>query len=207
MGQVINMNIYLQRMKVVKMCKILEKIKNKTASELLKEYKMDTTPPINISDLIEKLGIYTIATEFDEIEEAQKIEYGSILGATFSNGEDLNIFYKKSDSFHRKKFTIAHELGHCCYDCPNNESSHIEYRLHPFSNLTKIDLEKERKANIFAGELLIPYNSLKEQYSKMIIPSLSELSKIFDVSTSVMAARLDYLKLSYYKDSITEIIL
>lgn len=207
MGQVIDMDNYLQRMKVVKMCKILEKIKNKTATELLKEYRIDLNPPINISSLIEKLGIYTIATEFDEIEDSKKIEYGSILGATFSNGEELSIFYKKSDSLHRKKFTIAHELGHCCYDCPNNETSHIEYRLLPFSNLTKEELEKEKRANIFAGELLIPYNSLKEQYNKMIIPSLSELSKIFDISTSVMAARLDYLKLPYYKDSITEIIL
>lgn len=38
----------------------------------------------------------------------------------------------------------------------------------------------------------------------MIVPSLTELSKIFEVSTSVMAARLDFLKLPYFKDDFSE---
>ena len=52
--------------------------------------------------------------------------------------------------------------------------------------------------------MLIPQNPLLTYYNKMIVPSLTELAKIFDVSTSVMSARLDYLRLAYYKDSFTE---
>lgn len=190
------------------MCTILKKIRNKSPYELLEQYDIDITPPIDISKLLEKIGISTIAKDFTEIEKINQVDKGSILGAAFSDGEDLAIFYKSSDSIHRKKFTIAHELAHCCYDCPTDESSHIEYRLDPFVNdLDDEEYRKERRANIFAGQLLIPKSSLMQAYNKMIIPSLVELSKVFDVSTSVMAARLDYLELSYYKDSPVEIIL
>lgn len=60
---------------------------------------------------------------------------------------------------------------------------------------------KEYVANIFAAELLIPQNKLKKIHNKFIIaPHLSDISKIFGVSTTVMAARLDYLNLPYIKD-------
>ena len=58
----------------------------------------------------------------------------------------------------------------------------------------------EIEANIFAGELLIPKPLLLKKYKEFIIPSLKALSIIFGVSTNVMAARLDYLGLDYFKD-------
>ncbi len=209
MGKIIQYSISFQKRNLGGdyMCIILEKIRNKSPYELLDEYGISMTPPINISLLLDKIGISVIAKDFSEIEKMSESEPGSILGAAFSNNDDLAIFYKKSDHLHRKKFTIAHELAHCCLDCPKNESAHIEFRLEPFVNLSEKELEKERRANIFAGQLLIPKDILISYYDKMIIPSLTELSKIFEVSSSVMAARLDYLKKPYYKDSITETII
>lgn len=190
------------------MCTILKKIRNKTPYELLDEYHISTVPPIEISKLMENIGISTIAKDFTEIENMMEVPVGSILGAAFSNGDNLAIFYKKSDSIHRKKFTIAHELAHCCLHCPTYESSHIEFRIEPFiEKISEEELNKEKQANVFAGKILIPKDSLMNHYEKMIVPSLTKLSEIFDVSTSVMAARLDYLNLPYYKDSFTEIIL
>lgn len=177
------------------MCKILEKIRNKTASELLQEYEIDMKPPIDIATLLSKIGISTIAHDFTEIEESDNREPGSILGAALSNENSLAIFYKKTDSFHRKKFTIAHELAHCCLHSENLQISHFELRTQN-SNLDARELD----ANIFAGELLIPQNVLMPIYNEFILPSLSALAKQFDVSTNVMAARLDYLKLQYFKD-------
>ena len=191
----------------VHMCAILEKIRNKSPYQLFDEYNISMTPPINISLLLDKIGISVIAKDFSDIEEMAGSKPGSVLGAAFSNNDNLTIFYKKSDSLHRKKFTIAHELAHCCLDCSQNESSHIEFRLEPFINMSEEELKKERRANIFAGQLLIPKDLLLSYYDKMIIPSLTELAKIFEVSSSVMAARLDYLKKAYYKDSVTEIII
>lgn len=207
MNNIVNFYKCTKDKRGVIMCMILEKIRNKTPYELMEEYNIPMTPPINISLLLDKIGISVIAKDFSEIEKITKSESGSILGAAFSNDDDLAIFYKKSDQLHRKKFTIAHELAHCCLDCPENESSHIEFRLEPFVNISEEDLQKERRANIFAGQLLIPKEALLSCYDKMIIPSLTELAKIFEVSSSVMAARLDYLKKPYYKDSITETII
>mgnify|MGYP002509906246 CR=1 FL=1 len=192
---------------VVVMCKILEKIKDKSANDLLLEYEMSLEPPIDIFDLVQKIGITVLSKDFSEIEKIQNVKKNSILGAAFSIQEDLAIFYKESDSLHRRNFTIAHELAHCCFDCPSNEAAHIEYRINSIANLDEHQIEKEKRANIFAGELLIPEVSLRKIHRKMIIPSLTELARIFDVSTSVMAARLDYLRMPYYKDSITEIML
>lgn len=194
MGQVIDMDNYLQRMKVVKMCEILKKIQFKTASNLLKEYSIKNEPPVNISLLLENIGISLIAKDFSEIERISGCEKDSILGAAISNNDNLAIFYRADDTYHRKVFTIAHELGHCCIHADNLKIEHIEYRT--INVMDKHEIE----ANIFAGELLIPYSILKSVYDDFIIPSLKSLSKIFDVSTNVMAARLDYLNLGYYKD-------
>lgn len=207
MNNIVHFYRYTKDKRGALMCMILEKIRNKNPYELLDTYGISMTPPINISLLLDKIGISVVAKDFSDIEKITQSESGSILGAAFSNGDDLTIFYKKSDHLHRKKFTIAHELAHCCLDCPGNESSHIEFRLEPFINLSEEDLQKERQANIFAGQLLIPKDILLLYYDKMIIPSLTELAKIFEVSSSVMAARLDYLKKPYYKDSITETII
>ena len=60
---------------------------------------------------------------------------------------------------------------------------------------------KETEADIFARELLIPEQSLVKIYNEFYVPSLKSLAKIFGVSTNVMAARLDYLSMSYFKDA------
>ncbi len=62
-------------------------------------------------------------------------------------------------------------------------------------------IQIERNANIFAGELLIPYSSLMSIYNQLLKPSLSVLAQIFQVSTSVMKARLNYLELRFVDDS------
>lgn len=179
------------------MCTVLEKIRNKKPADLLTEYEIPMIAPIDISTLLEKIGISTIAKDFSDIEDIMEVKRGSILGAAFSNGDNLAIFYKKSDTYNRKIFTIAHELGHCCNHAENLKISHIEFRT-TSNNLS----EREVDVNVFAGELLIPESLLIEEYNKFIIPSLQYLSKLFGVSSNVMAARLDYLDLDYFKDTI-----
>jgi len=45
------------------MCTILQNIKNKTPLELLNEYRIELTPPIDISLLLEQIGISVISRE------------------------------------------------------------------------------------------------------------------------------------------------
>lgn len=187
----------LQR-QVICMCVILDKIKNKTADELLQEYDINATPPINLSLLLKNIGITTIPFDFTEIEKKLNYQKGDISGIIYAQKDNLGIFYCATDSLNRTRFTIAHEIAHCCLHSESLKTRHIELR----SEQNKND-PKEYNANIFAGELLIPKTSLIKIYEQFIIaPPLSTLSKIYEVSTAVMAARLDYLEMPYIKDFV-----
>jgi len=80
----------------------------------------------------------------------------------------------------RQRFTIAHELGH--YIMGHDENSILD---DSFDKNT----DKEREANKFASELLMPYNFLKSDIEKdrHDIPSLA---KRYEVSEQAMSIRL-----------------
>lgn len=177
------------------MCKILKEIQNVSASELLNKYNVSIEPPVDIIGLLNNIGILSIGTDFEKAEMESGYEKDSILGATIIDGDDVVIFYRKSDSLNRKRFTVAHELAHCCNDYDTLKNDHIELR-----NSEIVLSGKEYDANVFAGKILIPKKSLLNICDKFLIPSLSALSSIFMVSSNVMAARLDYLNISYLKD-------
>lgn len=177
------------------MCKILKAIQGKNAQELLRDYKVLLEPPIDLDELVTKMGISIIPFDFSTIESQVDISSGAILGATVSQDEDLSIFYRSGDTENRKRFTIAHEIAHCCLHTDNLIDHHIELR-----DNSKAMAGKEYEANIFAGELLIPEEALNKVYKQLIVPSLASLSRIFKVSTTVMVARLDYLNMPYLKD-------
>lgn len=205
MGYIVDLSNYLPRREVIVMCKILKRIHNMRPDELLQAYKISMEPPIDLTELLKNIGIATIKTDFTEIEEELGIKKGIILGATFSKNDKLGIFYKETDSVLSQKFTIAHELAHCCLHCCDYKAAHIEYRLNCGQDISYSDERKERDANIFAETLLIPKDQLEEIYNKMLIPSLKQLSKIFKVAPFVMAARLDNLEMPYYKDCEVDI--
>lgn len=177
------------------MCEILRKLQGKNANELLKEYGMEERTPIEIEELLKKIGIEIIPADFSGIEEKVGYTPGEILGATLITNEDVTIFYRKESSDNRIRFTIAHELAHCCIHTDRLKETNIQLRQNSNQN------PEEQAANIFAGELLIPQKNLIKYYTELIVPSLKTLAEIFMVSTSVMAARLEWLNLPYYKDT------
>lgn len=182
------------------MCEILKKINGKSSSELLKAYGISLIPPIDISLLLRRIGIKEIPADFSEIEDLINEERGSILGITYAKDESLDIFYRSSDTENRIRFTLAHELAHCCLHADTLKKRHIELRKsETFSQ------SKEKEANIFAGELLIPSSLIEQIHGRFLVaPTLSALADIFHVSTAVMAARLDYLGLKYIKEGPTD---
>lgn len=175
------------------MCKILKKIHGKTAEELLREYNVYDTIPINLEKLVTEIGISVLPMDFTSLEK--KLNKTDILGLVLTAGDNAAIFYSKSSSINRRRFTIAHELAHCCYLDPSTKEPHIEYRI---DETDKDDFEK--RMDIFAGELLIPFKKLKEIYLTLDVPSSKVLSEKFKVSTKVMEARLNYLKISHYNN-------
>lgn len=176
-----------------KMCKILKKIHGKTPEELLIEYGIYDTLPINLEELAKSIGISVLPADFTTLEK--KLKKSDILGMVLTEGDNAAIFYRKTDTLNRIRFTIAHELAHCCHLDPSTKEPHIEYRLDE-----KEKSDDEKNMDIFAGKLLIPLKKLKEVYMTLSLPSSDILAEKFGVSIPVMEARLDYLKVSYYND-------
>lgn len=189
-GNIIQFSFFKKK-QVVHMCEILEKIHGKTAEELLKEYGVYDTVPIDLVKLARSIGISVLPMDFTKLEK--KLDTKNILGLVLTHGNNAAIFYRRSDSINRIRFTIAHELAHCCFLDPNTKEPHIEYRI---DEEDKDDNEKQM--DIFAGKLLIPLNKLKEVYMKLSLPTSSALADAFNVSIKVMEARLNYLEISHY---------
>lgn len=177
------------------MCKILKELQGKTAQDLLNIYRISDEPPIDVDALLSNIGMSIVPIDFSPIEDEVKIPQGSILGATIAGGENLSVFYIVDATENRKRFTLAHEIAHCCLHTESLIDHHIEFR----ENQKALN-GKEYEANIFAGELLIPERSLHKIYNRLLVPSLASLMKIFKVSAPVMIERLKYLDLQYLVD-------
>ncbi|MCI8777525.1 MAG: ImmA/IrrE family metallo-endopeptidase [Oscillospiraceae bacterium] len=149
--------------------------------------------------LLEKLDIKVIPYDFSNLEKNdyknQVIEKGIIWGAAVHSGDRIGLFYRQDDSEKRKRFTLAHELAHCCLHMDENTSEHIEF----INDQANSNDEKEYDANVFAGELLIPEEPLRYALENLIMPKVEILAQIFGVSLNVMKARLKYLKISAYE--------
>lgn len=176
------------------MCKPVKELYGKTPSELLEMYGLQDSVPLDLSVLLKKAGISVLPMDFSKIEQTKELKEqvekrGHILGALICIEDNAAIFYSNKDveNGHRYRFTIAHEIAHCCL---TGEQNHIEFR-HDSETVT----EDELAANVFAGELLIPEAKLREIIGELLIPSINVLADIFEVSVNVMRARLDYLNI------------
>lgn len=181
------------------MCMRLRELNGLSSSELLKKTSQYDAIPVDIAQVCFDLDVRLKPFDFHEIEERISKEDGlesgnEILGAVIAYKDELAILYRQSDTTNRKRFTIAHELAHCCLHMrPDTTSPYIEFRRDEKSNK-----DKEVKANIFAGQLLIPEKSLRKLIggssflASNLIPSLAGL---FMVSENVMKARLSELKI------------
>ncbi len=96
-----------------------------------------------------------------------------ISGMLIMADENATIGYNNEQHWHRRRFTIGHELGHLlmghiCNNDPNDN--------------------REQEANEFAAELLMPLAILKKDYQKTEV--LKELSKRYTVSEEAMCRHL-----------------
>lgn len=188
-----------------KMCKKLEELSRYNVETLYHIFDEEfSNIPVDIHTILTKLGIEYGAVDFSKIKgnfdgiilpEQADMVMGAV--AAYSSSVDdkdgVEISVNKNDSYHRQRFTLAHELAHCILHSDSLRDGRVELRSSVTSNEPR-----EEQANILAGELLIPKNILKVVYASMPIPFLSLLAKKFDVSENVMEARLKYLNMGYY---------
>lgn len=114
-------------------------------------------PITDIADILEKNGIIIIEINTD-------MEKFSGMSAQTQNGVKI-IFLNGNMSNDRKRFTIAHELGHIVM--------HI-----PFIAISE-DRDLENEANVFAGEFLMPYKDFRKDVSQYLSYNDLDMLKVY----------------------------
>lgn len=146
----------------------------------------------------------------DEVEDVEIVRFeptnSDISGAIFLENGKYKIVINSVKPEKRQYFTIAHEVGHYWLhreeltDVP--ESGFIDLELlQNTSVLLRPDemptessaLQKEREANTFAAEILMPEKAVRAFYA--LNGDIEETADAFKVSAAAMAVRLEKLGL------------
>ena len=155
--------------------------------------------PVKLSDVLGHLHISLVADERSYDDEV----FGEI------NFDKRVIWVNPRQGINRERFTIAHEIGHFQIE-KERTGTKKEHRKEIMRRDGNWDMD-EYKANKYAAELLMPYDLLKEEGSKLVevlkqqkygkemyydnyksfLEDLTEeLAKRFEVSCEAMKYRL-----------------
>ncbi len=156
-------------------------------------------------DILRHHGIYSVPVDPIVLANKNGIKVNNatfsddnISGIIAKRGPLSSILINESDSPFRKRFTIAHELGHHFLHIEDEGEfvDTIQDLMRDYSNASNhVDENKkmEIQANQFAAALLMPKDLVDEYYKKN--NDLDFLSKCFNVSKEAMAIRLNKLNL------------
>ena len=122
-----------------------------------------------------------------------------ISGMIEREGDRFRITLNASDSSNRKRFTLAHELGHYMLhrhligDGLDDDRAYRSTCAGKYHN-TRIGPKEEREANRFAALLLMPTKAINKEWAELK-PDVPAMAKRFGVSEQAMTIRLgDRLK-------------
>lgn len=132
-------------------------------------------PPIDIERIATYFGVHLVP--YDNFPENVS---GMIARDQNVEGESIYVGFNTKHAKVRQRFTIAHELGHFL-------SGHDDVKI--IEDSFDKDTIKEREANAFAAELLMPKDMLAVDMKNgsMNIPALAQR---YSVSEQAMSIRL-----------------
>lgn len=138
----------------------------------------ETPSQIHVLGICKQLGIKVFFRKFAEID-----------GLLVRKGDEIFIAVNENRSFARKRFTIAHEIGHF-----------LMHKGESFDHSGKGDPKIEREADIFATNLLMPAKMIRKihnQFRSLLtgMDVIPEMAWIFRVSNGAMKLRLSELKI------------
>jgi Zn-dependent peptidase ImmA (M78 family) len=155
-------------------------------------------PPVKIDEIIKELGLLLDQDAELEPEISGELERQE-------NG-GFRISANKGDGENRKRFTIAHELGHYMLHAHligDGVDDNKAYRSDPAGNFFNkaIKPQHETEANRFAAQLLMPKKMLEKRAKTGV--SVNDLAECFKVSKAAMNIRLETLGINVVDDSIS----
>ena len=153
------------------------------ALRTLDEHWPEQTIPVNPAIIGHRLGLLVQTADLPD----------DVSGALVRlDGDTYSVMVSATDSFNRRRFTCAHEIGHYLDRKAHGEQPEemVDYR----DGTSSLGNEpREVFANQFAAELLMPSWAVREYFSK--IWRVADLARFFNVSPSAMEYRLKNLGL------------
>lgn len=160
----------------------------KRAADVLREHGLESIP-VDPVVLANRLGIAPLNATFSE---------DNIVGVIAKRGDQITLLVNQADTPFRKRFTIAHELGHHFLHLPGDgefvDSEANLFRL-PLEDEPDITASRRREiqANLFATALLMPEDAVRSQWKKL--RSIAAMARKFNVSEAAMGLRIGQLGL------------
>lgn len=145
--------------------------------------------PVNPVVLAGKLGIKVYNAKFSD---------QSLSAMVAKRGNDVTILLEQGEPPYRKRFSIAHELGHHFLhlladgEIVDKTTDFFRDSVEAGQELSE-DRRKEIEANQFAAALLMPAELIREAWPSR--KSVEEMAELFNVSESAMGFRLARLGL------------
>jgi Zn-dependent peptidase ImmA (M78 family) len=148
--------------------------------------------PIDIEEIAKARGVKLVPYPLgDDVSGLLSIKDG-----------EGTIGYNQKEAPVRKRFTIAHELGH--YELHRDKSDLFVDKQFLFrgknSRNTPANQVLEQEANAFASAILMPTELVKREVDNIAMDlgseeAIQELARIFAVSTTAMSLRISSLGL------------
>lgn len=164
-----------------------DKIKKSIDEKVLLEFYQDGQ--LDLEKVCDSLNIRFLEAEFDDDRHS---------GYLIKNGDSWTIIVNRTDSPKRKRFTVAHELGHYFSYINNSFSKTVidsndgvlqDYAVfaresNPSDETKKMEIE----ANQIAAHILMPEGQVRKLAEER--KNVEEMAMFFGVSESAMTFRL-----------------
>jgi Zn-dependent peptidase ImmA (M78 family) len=150
-------------------------------------------PPIDVKAVAKRLRLKILEMDLGE----------DVSGLLISKGDSTIIAVQKGDSLNRRRFTIAHEIGHfrLRHQFERGEHVHVDrgHLITPRNSRSSLGEDpKEIEANQFAASLLMPSKLVLRKIKELKVKSVRDddvanLADLFRVSEQAMTIRLSTL--------------
>ncbi|MFO0806450.1 MAG: ImmA/IrrE family metallo-endopeptidase [Gemmataceae bacterium] len=156
--------------------------------QLLRECEV-AEAPVDVNAITKHLNIRVKPTSFDRDD---------ISGFLHRSGDEAVIGVNREHARTRRRFTIAHEIGHFILHKAGIDEVHVDSIKLRSSRSSEGTDREEIEANAFAAELLMPTAFLLKDADRVDLEdekAVEELSRSYGVSTQAMSFRLTNLGL------------